>query len=164
VHGGCGYMKDFPVERLARDARITNIYEGTTQLQVVAAIGGVINNVLEKEWQNLKELKVKELTTAKEQILGFVEQLRQIATEVGELKNKDFRDYVANHLVEIASISYRCALFLPIAEEHPEKQDLFRYYLNESATRINYLINEIQSLKTHYGENIASLKEDLVKK
>jgi alkylation response protein AidB-like acyl-CoA dehydrogenase len=38
VHGGTGYMKDFPVERLYRDARITSIYEGTSQLQVVAAI------------------------------------------------------------------------------------------------------------------------------
>jgi len=164
VHGGCGYMKDFPVERLARDARITNIYEGTTQLQVVAAIGGVINNVLEKEWQNLNELKVKELIAEKERILGFAEQLRQIAAEIGELKIKDFHDYVANHLVEIASIGYRCALFLPIAEEHPEKRDLFRYYLNESATRIGYLVDEIQSLKTNYGENITFLKEDLIKK
>ena len=43
VHGGSGYMRDFAVERHARDARITNIYEGTTQLQVVAAIGGVLS-------------------------------------------------------------------------------------------------------------------------
>lgn len=38
IHGGSGYMKDYPVERIYRDARITNIYEGTSQLQVVAAI------------------------------------------------------------------------------------------------------------------------------
>lgn len=37
IHGGTGYMKDFPVERIFRDARITTIYEGTSQLQVVAA-------------------------------------------------------------------------------------------------------------------------------
>jgi len=59
IHGGTGYMKEFKVERLARDARITNIYEGTTQLQVVAAIGGVINDLLkdhfeEKEHQQYK--------------------------------------------------------------------------------------------------------------
>ncbi|MBP5586831.1 MAG: acyl-CoA dehydrogenase, partial [Lentisphaeria bacterium] len=42
IHGGTGYMHDFDAERLYRDARITNIYEGTTQLQVVAAIGGVM--------------------------------------------------------------------------------------------------------------------------
>ncbi|PKP18677.1 MAG: acyl-CoA dehydrogenase, partial [Bacteroidetes bacterium HGW-Bacteroidetes-21] len=38
VHGGTGFMKDFPIERIYRDARITSIYEGTSQLQVVAAI------------------------------------------------------------------------------------------------------------------------------
>ena len=38
VHGGSGFMKDYACERIYRDARITNIYEGTTQLQVVAAI------------------------------------------------------------------------------------------------------------------------------
>ncbi|WP_234408946.1 acyl-CoA dehydrogenase family protein [Marinilabilia salmonicolor] len=41
IHGGSGFMKDYPIERIYRDARITTIYEGTTQLQVVAAIRGV---------------------------------------------------------------------------------------------------------------------------
>jgi len=45
ILGGSGYMKDFAVERLARDARITNIYEGTSQLQVVAAVGGILSGV-----------------------------------------------------------------------------------------------------------------------
>ena len=43
IHGGSGFMKDYPCERLYRDARITNIYEGTTQMQVVAAIRYVIS-------------------------------------------------------------------------------------------------------------------------
>ena len=46
IHGGSGYMRDYAVERHMRDARITNIYEGTTQLQVVAAIGGVLSGTL----------------------------------------------------------------------------------------------------------------------
>ena len=55
IHGGTGYMHDFKVQRYYRDARITNIYEGTTQLQVVAAIGGIIqrdNNerIAEASW------------------------------------------------------------------------------------------------------------------
>jgi alkylation response protein AidB-like acyl-CoA dehydrogenase len=45
VLGGSGYMKDYPVERLLRDSRITTIYEGTSQLQVVAAVGGVISGL-----------------------------------------------------------------------------------------------------------------------
>ena len=48
VLGGSGYMRDYPVERLARDARITTIYEGTSQLQVVAAVRGVCGGTAEK--------------------------------------------------------------------------------------------------------------------
>ncbi|MCP3952963.1 MAG: acyl-CoA dehydrogenase, partial [Desulfobacterales bacterium] len=54
VHGGVGFTCEFPVERLYRDARITNIYEGTTQLQVVAAIGGVMGGVA-VDWLDLCE-------------------------------------------------------------------------------------------------------------
>jgi alkylation response protein AidB-like acyl-CoA dehydrogenase len=53
VHGGVGYMKEFNIERLFRDVRITNIYEGTSQLQVVAAIGKLLNRSLDPllaEW------------------------------------------------------------------------------------------------------------------
>jgi len=69
---------------------------------------------------------------------------------------------VANYIVEMASIIYRCALFLPVAEEHEEKRELYHYYMNKSATRIDYLIKEIRSLKDHYGESIADLKVDFV--
>jgi alkylation response protein AidB-like acyl-CoA dehydrogenase len=43
VLGGSGYMKDYPVERYLRDSRITTIYEGTSQLQVIAAVRGVVS-------------------------------------------------------------------------------------------------------------------------
>ena len=49
VLGGSGYMKDYPVERYLRDARITTIYEGTSQLQIVAAVRGVCSGVFEKQ-------------------------------------------------------------------------------------------------------------------
>ena len=54
VHGGVGYMREFNIERLYRDVRVTNIYEGTSQLQVVAAIGKLLNRSLDPllaEWQ-----------------------------------------------------------------------------------------------------------------
>ena len=54
IHGGSGYMRDFAVERHARDARITNIYEGTTQLQVVAALGGVLSGTLAARLDELR--------------------------------------------------------------------------------------------------------------
>ena len=54
VHGGVGYTREFNIERLFRDVRVTNIYEGTSQLQVVAAIGKLLNHSLDPllaEWQ-----------------------------------------------------------------------------------------------------------------
>jgi len=57
VHGGTGFMRDFAAERYYRDARITNIYEGTTQLQYIAAIGGVVQRVLEPIFTELSHLK-----------------------------------------------------------------------------------------------------------
>ena len=54
VHGGVGYIREFNIERLFRDVRVTNIYEGTSQLQVVAAIGKLLNHSLDPllaEWQ-----------------------------------------------------------------------------------------------------------------
>jgi 3-(methylthio)propanoyl-CoA dehydrogenase len=54
IHGGSGFMKDYPVERIYRDARITSIYEGTTQLQVVAAIRGVTTGGYWHKFENTK--------------------------------------------------------------------------------------------------------------
>ena len=53
VHGGMGYMKEMPLERMVRDVRITTIYEGTTQVLVGASLAGVRNGVLDEELTRL---------------------------------------------------------------------------------------------------------------
>ncbi len=55
VLGGSGYMKDYPVERHLRDSRITTIYEGTSQLQVIAAVRGVVSGIAETYLRNLAD-------------------------------------------------------------------------------------------------------------
>ena len=60
VLGGSGYMKDYAAERYLRDARITTIYEGTSQLQVVAAVRGVSSGAFET---CVAELETKASTT-----------------------------------------------------------------------------------------------------
>ena len=55
VLGGSGYMVDYPVERYLRDARITSIYEGTSQLQIVAAVRGVCGGAFEKMTERLEQ-------------------------------------------------------------------------------------------------------------
>jgi len=164
IHGGCGYMKDFPVERLYRDARITNIYEGTTQLQVVAALGGIKSNVLEPEFEKFRNMDINSPDFAADQelIVYYIDEYQKLVKNIKELDNKEFFDYVGNYVVELLSIIYRLVLLLPIVVEHNEKAEIFRFYLNESDLKINYLINKVDKLMSTYGKDIGNLKDDFV--
>jgi len=162
IHGGCGYMKDFPVERLSRDARITNIYEGTTQLQVVAVLSGLKSNVLKNELDDFKSYEVQNLKSEKELIAAFIDEYYKVFESIKSVNNRDFFDYVGNHITEIISIIYRLVLFLPIADKNDEKADLFKFYLYESMSRLNYLIDRIETFKISYGDKIEKLKNDFI--
>jgi alkylation response protein AidB-like acyl-CoA dehydrogenase len=63
VHGGSGFMKEYACERLYRDARILSIYEGTSQLQVVAAVKGIANGAYLKQIESY-EARVAEMLAA----------------------------------------------------------------------------------------------------
>jgi alkylation response protein AidB-like acyl-CoA dehydrogenase len=103
IHGGSGFMKDYPVERIYRDARITSIYEGTTQLQVIAAIRGVTSGGL------LNQIKVYETEPIKPEIenyrrilIGMTEEYESAVKKVTEANNNEFIDFHARRLVEMA--------------------------------------------------------------
>jgi len=103
IHGGTGFMKDFPVERLYRDARITSIYEGTSQLQVVAAIRGVGTGLY------LKQIREYEATPIKPELEYLREYLAQATTEydqayqlVNSYNSVEYVDFHARRLVEMA--------------------------------------------------------------
>ncbi|MFB6340183.1 acyl-CoA dehydrogenase family protein [Saccharicrinis sp. FJH62] len=103
IHGGSGFMKDYPVERIYRDARITSIYEGTTQLQVVAAIRGVTTHGLlaqmrEYEMQDL----VPELHPMRRTLIGMTEEYEKTVNKVQALKDNEYLDFQARRLVEMA--------------------------------------------------------------
>ncbi len=103
IHGGTGYMKDFPVERIYRDARITTIYEGTSQLQVVAAIRGVGNGVYLKAIQNYLASPVKpELQYLKATLEKMADQFGKIVEKVNEHEENEFLEFHARRLVEMA--------------------------------------------------------------
>lgn len=103
VHGGSGFMKDYACERIYRDARITSIYEGTTQLQVVAAIRHVTTGTY------LNQIRVYEA----EPVAGGLEPLRDklkamtavyektVAAVVGT-KDNEYIDFQARRMVEMA--------------------------------------------------------------
>lgn len=110
IHGGAGYMKDFPVERLFRDARITNIYEGTSQLQVVAAIRGIGNGAYLSLLREYQQAEVDpEFEHLKDHLVELTDELESVAKLVMDHKNNEYLDFHARRLVEMAGnivISY----------------------------------------------------------
>lgn len=129
VHGGSGYMRDFAVERHARDARITNIYEGTTQLQVVAAIGGILGGTLAAR---LDEYDAEDFAATPD-LLGRVrtarERLHAAVERVREADDVRFRDYHARRLAE-AAIDVACGyLLLRVAQRDARMLLSARYFV-----------------------------------
>jgi len=103
IHGGSGFMKDYACERVYRDARITSIYEGTTQLQVVAAIRHVTTGTyLNMMRQHEQEVTSSELEGLRETLKGLADTYEASVAEVLEYKNTEYIDYQARRLVEMA--------------------------------------------------------------
>lgn len=103
VHGGSGYMKDYPVERIFRDARITNIYEGTSQLQVVAAIRGVSNGTFLNVMNEFSEEKVKpEMEYLQKMLSKMKDQYEKAVRKVREMEDDEYWDFHSRRLVEMA--------------------------------------------------------------
>lgn len=104
IHGGTGYMKDFPIERIFRDARITNIYEGTSQLQVVAAIRGITNGSYLKMIREYEARKIKpEQEYLQKSLIELTNDLEEAVNRVNETKDTEYIDFQARKLVEMAA-------------------------------------------------------------
>lgn len=103
IHGGSGFMKDYPIERIYRDARITSIYEGTTQLQVVAAIRGVTTGGYLKQIRDYEALEIKpELHTYRRILIGMTEEYESVVEKINQTNDTEFTDFHARRLVEMA--------------------------------------------------------------
>lgn len=121
IHGGSGFMKDYPVERIYRDARITSIYEGTTQLQVVAAIRGVTTGgYLAKIREYEKETLKPELEKYRRVLIGLTEEYVEAVEKVIAAKDNEYIDFHARRLVEMAGNIIMSYLLLIDANREPE--------------------------------------------
>ena len=103
VHGGSGFMKDYACERIYRDARITSIYEGTTQLQVVAAIRHVTaGTYLNQINAYAAEEYAPETSELKERLVKMTALYEEALKTVVDNKNTEYTDFHARRLVEMA--------------------------------------------------------------
>ncbi len=133
IHGGTGFMRDFNAERFYRDARITNIYEGTTQLQVVAAIGGVIQRVIEPELEKLSKLPYTgKLLRLKNKLDEMLVLQRKAVQYIVDKKDTEYHDQMARRMVEVETYIFVGYLMLKQALNCDEREALVERYINDA--------------------------------
>ena len=121
VHGGSGFIMEYKCQRLYRDARIFSIYEGTTQLQVVAAIRYITNGTyLSIIKEMLDNAVAPELQGLKERTAALVEKLEEAVAKVKDANNQCVQDFLARRLYEITADVIMSLLILDDATRAPE--------------------------------------------
>ena len=121
IHGGSGFMKDYACERIYRDARITSIYEGTTQLQVVAAIRYVTTGAYLNCIKDYEALEVSpEMKALQDRLKTMATKYSACVAQVTDLKDQEMLDFCARRLVEMAAHLIMSHLMLQDATTSPE--------------------------------------------
>ena len=157
VHGGSGFMKDYLVERLYRDARILNIYEGTSQLQVVAAIRGVTTGAyLNKIRQYEASITAPEFAKFKEQLVVLTNNYEQAVAIVTETKSQEYLDFHARRLVEMAGHIIMSYLLLIDAQRDNEYTKVAEVYTQRSVAWNEDRFNYVKSFKLEDLDNFKS--------
>ena len=145
IHGGSGFMKDYACERIYRDARITSIYEGTTQLQVVAAIryvttGAYLNRI--KEYENMPV--APEMEGLHNRLKTMASKYAACVAQITEAKDQELLDFCARRLVEMAAHIIMGHLLVQDASKNAElfgtsAQVYVRYAESEVEKHINFI-------------------------
>ncbi|MBO5018643.1 MAG: acyl-CoA dehydrogenase family protein [Alistipes sp.] len=155
IHGGSGYMKDYACERLYRDARIMNIYEGTTQLQVVAAINHVTKGTYLEQIMRYEENARTEATEAMGAQLVELRKVYEQVVERVETIDKEttgYKEFHSRRLVEIAGYIIMSHIMLRQAAECEAE------YLNPTKIFVKYATKKITEAASYIN---ASEAEDV---
>ena len=129
VHGGVGFMREFNIERHYRDVRVTNIYEGTSQLQVVAAIGKLLGHALDPLLDEWSAQSYGEALAPLKECLLEATRLFKRATDSLKERERDLIDYYAVDLVNMACSLVNSWLLLRDGEVAQRKQELAQVYV-----------------------------------
>ena len=135
IHGGSGFMRDYACERLYRDARITSIYEGTTQLQVVAALRYVTSGVYSQYVKDM--LATLPESENKAAISALVEKLDAMTAHVTDQKETEVNDFCGRRLMESAAYCVMSTLLLRDSIETPDLFDKsLKVFLDYSRSQV----------------------------
>ncbi len=142
IHGGSGFMMDSPIQRYYHDARITSIYEGTTQLQVVAAIRYVTNGSYLAQAREFEQAEVSEaMKPLVARAKAMADKLEEATARVKEAGDAAFHDICARHLVEMAADVIMLHLLIHNATANAE--------LFEKSARVYANFSEAEVAKHH---------------
>ena len=146
IHGGAGYMREFNVERHFRDVRVTNIYEGTSQLQIVAATGPLLGHALDSL---LNEWAAQEYGPELAPLKAQVEETTALLNRcIDHLKEQDrvMIDYYGSDLADVAVGVVNCWLTLQDARSAKRKRDLATIYITETLPAIRSKVAVLRAL------------------
>ena len=151
VLGGSGYMKDYACQRHLRDSRITTIYEGTSQLQVIAAVAGVISGTARTVVEDILSpadgwpAEVKDLA---DQVRAGLDLMDKGVEYVKAGPGVQYRDLYARKLVDVGVYLVVGALFCEHAAANPHKKAVARYWLGWRMPEVGMLVEQVCSGET----------------
>ncbi len=159
IHGGTGYMRDFPAERLYRDARITNIYEGTTQLQYIAAIGGVIQRVLDPLMEEMRQLpfegKLRRLAST---VDVAHEKIVKAVKYVDDRDDKEYFDLMSRRLCHMETLVFCSYLLLRDAQQDKDREPVAERFIIDMTP----IIDEYYEIATSGDFSLIDNQEDIL--
>ena len=155
IHGGSGFMLEYKCQQLYRDARITSIYEGTTQLQTVAALRYVTNGTY------LNIIKEFEAAPVAPEYEGDVNRIKEMANKleattnaVKEVGDQEFTDFCSRKLYEITAYTIMSHLILQDTQKAPE---LFarslNVFVNHAESEVEKHFNYIRKMTVEQLDN-----------
>jgi hypothetical protein len=146
ILGGAGYMRDFMVERLYRDARITTIYEGTSQLQVIGAIGGIASGLFFKMLENkMRKSYPESFNPLIKKIRECDKLLKQALIYVKAHNDQTYTEYHARGLVDMAVETLMAVLLLESSRKSNRKFNLAKRFVADTFQRVQMLAEKVTS-------------------
>ena len=155
IHGGSGFMLEYKCQQLYRDARITSIYEGTTQLQTVAALRYITNGTYLGIIRDYEALGVQpEYEAYMNRIKEMACKLETATNAVKEQANQEFTDFCSRKLYEITAYTIMSHLILQDTQKAPELfAKSLNVFINHAESEVEKHFNYIRKMTPELLDN-----------
>ena len=163
IHGGSGYMKDYPIQRMYRDARILNIYEGTTQLQVVAAIRHVTTGTYLARIKEYEEGEyAADLHHIHKRLIAMREAYEKAVEQVTAAGDNELIDFHARRMVEMAGHIIISYLLMRQASEVEDYKTPAEVYVKYAQAQVRAAVDYIEIAGTDIMEKQKTIRDEYV--